>query len=71
MSGHSLGKIQLRVDLLVLRPLRNKERISCSSLPYGRIETEDELDMKIVDFGKEEDTVNRSEGDSVISALPE
>lgn len=66
-----LSKVELRVDLLVLRPLCNKEGISGGSLPYGRVEAEDKLDVEIVDFGEEEDSMDGGEWDSVICALPQ
>lgn len=46
-----LRQVQLRIDLFVLWPLRHQERIPCRALPDRRIETDDELDVQVVEFG--------------------
>ena len=65
-----LRQIQLRIHFLIFRPLGHEKRIPGGSLSDGRIEAENELNMEVIDFWEEENTVDRGEGDAIVGALP-
>ena len=61
-----LRKIELRVDLFILWPLCDEERITRGALSDWGVETENELDVEIVDLWKEKDPMDRGERDAVV-----
>ena len=69
MMTNLLRQVELRIDLFILWPLRNEERVPCRPLSDGRVETENKLNVEIVDFGKEKYAMDRREGDAIICTL--
>lgn len=65
-AGSPLGHVQLGVNLLVLRPLGDQERVPRGALSNGRVQAEHELHVQVVHLGQEEDAVNVGEGHAVV-----